>query len=403
MKADTRFLIGVLAALVLPLSVLALNSVSTGFQVGSSAVTVDAHGVCQKVTATDGENYFVPTNTADEWSAFRTNKPGGISLGTCTSPYMGWKTDSGGEDWIATTLYTGGSLDWEDTGNLIPAGLIYSQVAVVDNYVYLFGGWIGTSPYVVKSIYRAPVSDPTLWTTVSKTLPASLYISQTAVIGGYVYLFGGKPGTANTSITGTIYRAPVSDPTSWSSTGKSLPDPLSSSQVAVIGDYVYLFGGQTLQSGQPRGTNAIYRAPVSDPTTWTKTGKTLPSAPVGEPKVAVIGDYVYLFGGSNSVIYKASVSDPTTWTTTGKSVAGSQLALIGDYVYMFGGGASYSNKILRAPLTDPTTWVDTGNTLPSGLTSAQTAIIGDHVYLFGGLKGSSNFNRNIYRAPLSAF
>ena len=71
---------------------------------------------------------------------------------------------------------------------------------------------------------------------------------------------------------------------------ETLPEAFSSSQVAVIGNYVYLLGGSY--------TNVIYRAPVSDPTNWTNTGATLPGN-LAHSQVAVVGDYVYLFGGNN--------------------------------------------------------------------------------------------------------
>jgi len=79
-----KFLIFVAAFLIgAPVVVFALNTIATGFQVASTQVTIDAHGVCKKVNATDGKSYFVPTNTAGEWSAFRANKPSGVSLGSC--------------------------------------------------------------------------------------------------------------------------------------------------------------------------------------------------------------------------------------------------------------------------------------------------------------------------------
>ncbi len=66
-----------------PIVTIALNTISTGFQVGATQTQIDAHGVCHNVQATDGQSYFVPTNTASEWSAFRMNKPSGVTLDTC--------------------------------------------------------------------------------------------------------------------------------------------------------------------------------------------------------------------------------------------------------------------------------------------------------------------------------
>ncbi len=210
--------------------------------------------------------------------------------------------------------------------------------------------------------------------TSSGTLPGSLIRSQTAVIGDYVYLFGGYNSSAHTNV---IYRAPISNPTSWTNTGSTLPGNLSRSQTAVIGDYVYLFGGNNGSA-----TNVIYRAPVSDPTSWSNTGSTLPGN-LSQSQTAVIGDYVYLFGGNNgsatNVIYRAPISNPTSWTNTGNTLPGnfslSQTAVIGDYVYLFGGfdGTTYTSIIYRAPiftnspnLASNKSWKEQGNSGTAG-------------------------------------
>lgn len=86
MSTRTQVLLGFFVALLLPIFAFALNTIATGFQVGATQVTIDAHGVCQVAVATDNKSYFVPTNTADEWSAFRTNKPSGVTLAAC----QGW-------------------------------------------------------------------------------------------------------------------------------------------------------------------------------------------------------------------------------------------------------------------------------------------------------------------------
>ncbi|MBI5742475.1 MAG: tail fiber domain-containing protein, partial [Candidatus Niyogibacteria bacterium] len=163
-------------------------------------------------------------------------------------------------------------------------------------------------------------------TNTGSTLPGILGRSQTAVIGDYVYLFGGN----NTAYTNVIYRAPVSNPTSWSDTGSTIPGNLGNSQTAVIGDYVYLFGGYNGTAY----TNVIYRAPVSNPTSWTNTGSTL-SGNLGNSQTAVIGDYVYLFGGYNTaytnVIYRIPVWNGTPGLGSNK-----------EWVYRANGGSGTS-------------------------------------------------------------
>jgi len=56
---------------------------AASYQVNSGVtVTIDEHTVCKKVTNNNALAIFVPTNTADEWTAFRTNASG-VTLATC--------------------------------------------------------------------------------------------------------------------------------------------------------------------------------------------------------------------------------------------------------------------------------------------------------------------------------
>jgi len=313
-----------------------------------------------------------------------------------------------GKPWKYDFNATGDALNWVDTGFTLPAALTGSQVAVIGDYVYLFGG------ADTNKIYRAAVTNPTAWVDTNATLPAALSGSQTAIIGDYVYLFGGFfGGEPSFPFADVIYRAPVANPTTWIDTNATLPDVVGSSQTAVIGDYVYLFSGTSF-GGINSFTSSrywIFKAPITNPTAWVDGGS-LPYN-LADSQVAIIGDFVYLFGGdnggtmahnppppvSNNIIYKAPITDPSAWVNTNATLpsdlTSSQTAVIGDYVYLFGG--SGTNKIYRAPITNPTAWVDTGAILPSALSFSQTAIIGDYIYLFGGYNGTSDANK-IYKA-----
>lgn len=67
--------------------VFALNTVSTGFRTNKSTyMQVNAWSNCYQVNNTGSVNdYFIPTATSTEWSAFRTNKPSDVSLTACSS------------------------------------------------------------------------------------------------------------------------------------------------------------------------------------------------------------------------------------------------------------------------------------------------------------------------------
>ena len=220
---------------------------------------------------------------------------------------------------------------------------------------------------------------------------------------------GPTAGGTNVMITGTNFILPNSGGCAgWTTlSGKTLPAALYGSQQAVIGDKIYLFGG----SNGSAYVNVIYSAPVSDPTSWSDTGKTLPGNLYGS-QLAVVGSNLYLFGGhngisANNVIYTASVSDPTTWTVvSGKTLPGNlyhpQLAIINNSLYLFGGynSTAATNVIYTASILDPTTWSNTGKVLPGNLYGSQVATIGNKLYLFGGFNGSA-YTNVIYTAPVS--
>ena len=290
-------------------------------------------------------------------------------------------------------------LAWVDTGSVLPQVLRLSHSAIIGDYVYLFGGWDGADE---NKIFRAPLTDPVAgWVDTGGVLPQVLRSSQPAIIGDYLYLFGGDDGVSENK----IFRTPLTDPvTGWVDTGSVLPQVLKDSQVVIISDYVYLFGGS-----DGADENKIFRAPLTDPVSgWVDTGGTLPQV-LRLSHSAIIGEYVYLFGGYDGVeenkIFRAPLTDPVTgWVDTGsvlpQVLRQSHLAIIGDYVYLFGGGdGADENKIFRAPLTDPVAgWVDTGSVLPQVLRESQLAIIGDHAYLFGGNDGADE--NKIFRTKL---
>jgi alpha-tubulin suppressor-like RCC1 family protein len=368
---------------------------STGFLAGGDTVTIVGRGFIEGATVKFGDTVaqatFVDSNTitvvvppsTSEWTVpvTVTNPDGQIAtiadgyayayadpvvtgISPVTGPSIGGTnvTITGQNFTAPANLAT---TTWTREAKNLPATLSDSQLAIVDDYVYLFGGSRNV-------IYRAPVSDPTSWTNTGKTMPVNPNQAQVAVIGDYVYMFNSN----------TIYRASKTDPTTWTNTGKTLPAATSYHQLAVIGEYVYIFGGST------RAT--IYRAPVSDPTAWTDTGKALPNT-LNFSNVSVIGDYVYLFGGSRNVIYRAPVSDPTAWTDTGKTMpinpTRGQLAVIGDYVYAIGGATNA--MVQRASVSDPLTWTNLGNRLPYTLYDSKIAIIGEKIYAFGGVFGGT--------------
>ena len=109
-------------------TVYGINTTDTGFQVnaGVSNVTVDAWGTCNKVSNASAKNYFVPTKTSAEWTAFRNSLPANVTLSACcTTGYLDGDLDGDGAGVYG--CYSSGTIvannnDCDDTNASIKSG-----------------------------------------------------------------------------------------------------------------------------------------------------------------------------------------------------------------------------------------------------------------------------------------
>ena len=193
-------------------------------------------------------------------------------------------------------------LDWSDTGSTLPRKLQYSHLGMYDGNLYLFGGHeIGASSTVILT---ASASDPTLWTVAGGSLPLPLYGSCLAQIDGYWMLFGGNitPDTPSAA----IFSAPVTSPTTWSFDGY-LPYQTSFSQFVTMGNDGYIIGpmnGQTPFTG----FTPIIQCHLSDPSVWFDTNQYV-RGQISHSNLAIIYDRIWLFGGSGETAIFACNQD----------------------------------------------------------------------------------------------
>jgi hypothetical protein len=295
-----------------------------------------------------------------------------------------------------------------DTGTTLPAARRASAWYGDDDCLYIFGG-LDSAGNTTDTIYRASAAAPSAvgaWTAVAgKTLPRANATVMAMRIGDYIYTFGGI--TAGT-IHQRILRAAASDPTTWTDVGATGFDRRLYS-AAIVGEYVYIFGGF---DGTGVATNTILRAPVSSPTTWSSVG-TLPAA-LRFANLVVVGPHIILYGGANaasavvSTIYAAKVSDPLTWWDTGRTLpvplAGNAALVIGSTVHLVGGattGFTATRAVLTAPIERP--WeVSQATTLghPDGeyLSAGQFIAANGYCYLMGGTDATGTVRSEIYRS-----
>lgn len=293
---------------------------------------------------------------------------------------------------------------WKSTLKTTPQSLPFSHLAVIDGYVYLFGG------EVTDKIFRAPLGNPAEFVDTGAVLPTPLYAGQLAIINDRVYIFGGNNGEA----TDTIFSASTNDPLTWTNHGSLLPQPIYGSQLGIIDGYIYLFGGAQHFS---HATDSIFRASINDPLSWTDTGANLPF-PLYNSHIGIIDGYVYLFGGQKFAnlpvdnIFRAFINKPLEWRDFAYlpyAITAGQFFTIGRNGYMIGaispGRQTISPhvvvndgeaRILKCNLSSPHGWIDTLQTAPGEITCSNLAIIYDRIFFYGG-SGSSTIFASDYR------
>jgi hypothetical protein len=109
---------------------------------------------------------------------------------------------------------------YDSFASVLPLSLAVAAVALLLIPHEAFAAWKTDTGSDWKSTSSYEL-DPSGWADTIATLPGFLYASQLAVIGNYVYLFGGADGSFNN--TNVIYRARVSDPKSWADIGFTIP------------------------------------------------------------------------------------------------------------------------------------------------------------------------------------
>jgi len=288
--------------------------------------------------------------------------------------------------------------NWHIINKTLPVAVQDSQLAIISDFAYLFGGLNS------DIILRAELNNPATWEDSGGRLPTSLGGSQLAIVDGYIYLFG---GIIDSDVSDSIYTAPIDNPLSWTDSGFTLPSPLRNSQLGIADGYIYLFGGATTSGA----TNTIFRASVDDPLVWVDTGDTLPD-PIFGSHIGVIDNYFYLFGGTTDgyspidSIYKSSVLDPTNFSVAGSFPLGvwyGQFFTIGRDGYLIAPAAyadesgdtfPYVTKLFKCSLSDPTVWQDF-STIDGSSSQSQIAVIYDRLFLFGGNGSSLIFTTNL--------
>jgi hypothetical protein len=275
--------------------------------------------------------------------------------------------------------------------------------AIVGNYLYILGGFGNTA---LDSIERAVINtDGSLGAFVSVpgiSLTMARYGHKARVVGNYLYVIGGTRG--NSSLR-DVERATInSDGTLGDFTpvpSASLMTERAGHTVEVLGNHLYVVGGASSNGIH----NTVEFAPLSD-TGSLGSFALLPEVTLTTARrnhtTTIIGNYIYDIGGySNSLLNTVERSVLNTGGTLGpfaivpgltkpRERASPPSAVLGNYIYLIGGSQFLTNltSIDRASVSSESTIdailpIDSINLL-IGRSGHALAVLRDHLYALGG-------------------
>lgn len=204
--------------------------------------------------------------------------------------YDGYFVYNGGPVDTIFSAPTTDPLNWTNHGSLLPKKLVYSSLGMYDGYLYLFGG--KTISGATDSILTAATSNPLSWTDTGFTLPNPIYGSMLAQVDGYWLLYGGLSDPVSPSRL--IWHSPVTNSTFWQFDGY-LPYATAHGQIFTMGNDGYIIGPQV--GAAATGFTPILQFHFTDPAAVLDTGHIVRGV-ISHSQLAMIYDRIWLFGGS---------------------------------------------------------------------------------------------------------
>lgn len=392
--------------------------------------------------------------TLDQWLS-GTNFPTNIANYTVVTTTYSIFIIGGSSLSMLNTVYKsninldGTITNWSLSGNISPSlGLSGTMVSICNNYLYLLGGYNGTS--LINTIYQStftggknnyiesilPINSahyktPYLFKDQSQfninlinnlysfentsTFPINLQNSEVLVTANYCYTLGGNQG--GTSSISTIYQATITDGvlSNFSTNSINLPISISKHRAIILGNILHIFGGVTTGT---TSTANCYTNNIPGSGTIVNSfnaGNALPKA-LDSFAVAVTSSRVYIFGGSsnnvlsNNVYYADILSNNmlSSWVTgTNLPVAikDHKVILINSYLYLIGGiTTNQSNIVYRAKVNNDGSigsFIVYGK-LPIPLSNYELISIHDAIFLIGGFTTNNVIQPSIYKIPIQS-
>jgi len=243
--------------------------------IGYNAGVFTIPTACMTVSGTGGNTTYSMTSMSvdeDAYNGTSTYYAGGIGsiivsgakvIKTINRVYMigGWNTSSSAYQLKIFTSDISGTSEtptFTDTGMVLPTGVRYNNVFVVNNYVYIIGG-------DTTAIYRAAIDvNGLLGVFTLYTAQTFLSIQDCEVIltKGKVYLVGGKDNATLLALN-TVYSMTVTDTGELGSyvAEPALPYAVFGHRCVTFGNVAYLIGGQVDNVTYYDG---VYKVPIDD-------------------------------------------------------------------------------------------------------------------------------------------
>ncbi len=234
------------------------------------------------------------------------------------TPYVIGGSDAAGtptDTVYVGTLENGVLTGWEENADLrLPAAVRGASAVAVANGIYLFGG--RTAEGLSDRVYHARFAAATpprleAWEEVQQLpLPEPRADAAVAVVGQLVYLLGGEgpQGITNTNLRlqltgdGEPATNDADQPLGWavSSGGQSLPEPRSLASTFTANGALYVIGGQTGNGPASTVYWAVPNAVTGDLPEWRRRNEIDLPAPRARGTAVNVGSFAFLVGGESA-------------------------------------------------------------------------------------------------------
>jgi hypothetical protein len=256
-----------------------------------------------------------------------------------------------GATFLSTVYYAklnadGSTGAWQTNANALPQILEYHTSIVANGYVYVIGGFNGST--FQSTVYYAKLNadgSTGAWQTNANALPQILGAQSSIVVNGYVYVIGGDNSGG---VQSTVYYAKLNADGStgaWQTNANALPQILYESSSIVANGYVYVIGGD---NGSTFQSTVYYAKLNADGSTgaWQTNANALPQTLYIHTSVVANG-YVYVIGGFNSATYQSTVY----YASTSRILVGGSLDLVGNSGQGLSGAGGTGGSLTAANIT----------------------------------------------------